>query len=277
MLCMAIVAHWVPMRPSHLMGPRNGVPHLCGSGWGVSGVSEFGGRGRVRGINLFVCGGGGFGSFLARPGLFQVPLGLLGGGEEEVPGHIAEDGAAWVFHPNGTMLPPVDTTDGALVYPGGVGDVADRHNERIAGTVVLLLGRSTVWGRRSSSGLGGWAVAILGGLVGLGVAAAFVGCAGGGGGFGLFATGDPRVDALRAGLEGEPFFLMFFLGGLGGFGLRLGWGGFGMVVVDAPPSPPPSPSSLTPPPRMLPHNPSSPPPPPAYPTFCIQAHSPGRK
>ena len=51
--------------PSYLVGPRSGVPHLCGSGWGVSGVSGvswvsgFGGRVCVRGVRRFVCGGEG--------------------------------------------------------------------------------------------------------------------------------------------------------------------------------------------------------------------------
>ena len=88
------------------MGPRSGVPYLHGSGWGVSGVSGVSGLGgsvRVRGVSVFVCWGRGFGLFLARPGLFPVPLGLLGGGEEEVPGHLVEGGAARVFHPNGTI------------------------------------------------------------------------------------------------------------------------------------------------------------------------------
>ena len=137
------------------MGPRNGVPRLRGSGRGVSGVTGFGGRVLVRGVSLFVCGGGGFGFFLARPGLFPVPLGLLGGGEEEVPGHLVEGGAARVFHPNGTILPPVDTTDGALLYPGGVGDVGDRPDDRIAGTVVLLFGRCTLGGVGLGRGGGG--------------------------------------------------------------------------------------------------------------------------
>ena len=95
--------------PSHLMGPPSGVPHLHGSGWGVSGVSGvsgFGGRVCVRGVRLFICGGGEFGLFLARPGLFPAPLGLLEGGEEEGAGHLVEGGAGQVFHPNGTVLRP---------------------------------------------------------------------------------------------------------------------------------------------------------------------------
>ena len=141
--------------PSHLMGPCNGVRRLRGSGWGVSGVSWFGGRVRGRGVSLFVCGGGEFGLFLARAGLFPVPIGLLEGGEEEVPGHLVEGGAARVFHPNGTIPPPVDTTDGALLYPGGVGDVGDRPDDRMAGTVILLLGRCTLGGVGLGRGGGG--------------------------------------------------------------------------------------------------------------------------
>ena len=83
--------------PSYLVGPRSGVPHLRGFGWGVSGVSGvswvsgFGGRVCVRGVRRFVLGGGGFGLLLAlRPGLFPVPLGLLGGGEEEGAVHLIE-------------------------------------------------------------------------------------------------------------------------------------------------------------------------------------------
>ena len=125
------------------MGPRHGVPHLRGSGWGVSGVSGvsgFGGRVCVRGVRRFVCGGGGFGLLLARrPGLFPVPLGLLEGGEEEGAVHLVEGGSAQVFHPNGTVLPPVDTMDGAPLYPGGVGYVVDRPDDRILVTIVCLL------------------------------------------------------------------------------------------------------------------------------------------
>ena len=54
-------------------------------------------------------------------------------------------------------------------------------------------------------------MAVLGGLVGLGAETVFVGRAvvvvvGGG----HFVTGDRRVVALRAGLEGETFFRTFF-------------------------------------------------------------------
>ena len=68
------------------MRPCNGVPHLRGSGWGVSGVTGFGGRVRVREVSPFDCEGGAFGLFLARPGLFPVPLGLLVAAEDDVPG-----------------------------------------------------------------------------------------------------------------------------------------------------------------------------------------------
>ena len=179
------------------MGPRSGLPHLRGSGWGFSGVSGvswvsgFGGRVCVRGVRLFVCGGRGLGLFLAcPPGLFPVPLGLLEGGEEEGPGHLVEGGAARVFHPNGTVPPPVDTTDGAPLYPGGVGYVDDRPDDRFLGTVVLRLG--TLGGVGLVGAGGGWlAVAVLGGLVGLGAGTAFVGRAVvvGGGGLGFLARG----------------------------------------------------------------------------------------
>ena len=130
------------------MGPRNGVPCLRGSARGVSGVTRFGGWGRVRGVSIFVCGGGGFGLFLARPR-------LLGGGEEEGPGHLVQGGAARVFHPNGTILPPVDTTDAAPLYPGGVGYVDERPDDRILATVVLLLGTLGGVGVGRGGG-GGW-------------------------------------------------------------------------------------------------------------------------
>ena len=85
----------------------------------------------------------------------------------------------------------MDTTDGAPLYPGGVGYVNDRPDVRILGTV-----------------------AVLGALVGLGVELALVGRAlvvvVGGGGVGLFVTGDRRVIALRVRLKGEPFLLTFF-------------------------------------------------------------------
>ena len=64
---------------------------------------------------------------------------------------------ARVFHPNGTILPPVDTTDGALLYPGGVGYVDDRPDNRIIGTVALLLGTLGGVGLRrlGGGGMGG--------------------------------------------------------------------------------------------------------------------------
>ena len=261
------------------MGPRSGVPHLRGSGWGVSGVSGvswvsgFGGRVCVRGVRRFVCGGGGFGLLLAhRLGLFPVPLGLLGDGGEEEAAHLIEGGAARLFHPNGTVLRPVDTTDGAPLYPFGVGYVDDRPDDRIPGTVVLLLG--TLGGVGLGGGGGGVVVAVWGGLVRLGAGTAFVGRAVvvGGGGVGPFGPGDRPVVAFVGRLEIK---LSFLGGGLGGGGLGFAWGGgVGAVVVDASPPPPPPHSS-----RPHPCSPTSPhpPPPPAYPTSCIRAHSPGRK
>ena len=252
------------------MGPRHGVPHLRGSGWGVSGVSGvswvsgFGGRVCVRGVRRFVCGGGGFGILLARrPGLFPVPLGLLEGGEEEGAVHLVEGGAARVFHPNGTVLPPVDTMDGAPLYPGGVGYVDDRSDDRILGTVVRLL--VTLGGvDLGGGGCGGG----LGGLVGLGARTAFVGRAVVVvvGGFGIFGPGDRPVVAFVGRLERKLSFLGGELQGwdaasLGGGGV---WGRGGGRL-------PPSCPSLDPPPHMLPHISTSSPP--AYPTSCIRAHS----
>ena len=85
----------------------------------------------------------------------------------------------------------------------------NRPDDRILGTVVLVLGTlgGVGLGRGGGSGGGG----LGGGLVGLGAEMAFVGRAvvvvvGGGG---LFVTGDRRVVALRVGLEGE-LFLSFF-------------------------------------------------------------------
>ena len=167
------------------MGPRDGVPHLRVSGWGVSGVSGFGDRVRIRGVSLFFCGGRGVGLFLAPPGLFPVPLGLLGGGAEEVPSHLVEGSATRVFHPNGTNLLPMDTADGALLYPGGVGDVGNRLDNRIVGTVVLLLGRCTPNLGGDGLGRGGLGGGGLGGSVGSGAATAFVGRAIGVGAGGL--------------------------------------------------------------------------------------------
>ena len=212
--------------PSYLMGPRSGVPHLRGSGWGVSGVtgigwvSGFGSRVCVRGVRRFVCGGGGFGLPLARPpGLFPVSLGLLEGGEEAGLGHLVEGRAARVFHPNGTVLPPVDTTD--FLYPDGVGYVDDRPDDRILGTVILLLG--TLGG----VGLGGWGGVCGGGLGGVGWFGGGDGLrrpcgGGGGGGFGPFGPGDRPVVTLVGRLEGK---LSFLGGGLGEVGMRLDLGG----------------------------------------------------
>ena len=66
-----------------------------------------------------------------------------------------EGGAARVFHPNSTILPPVDTTDGARLYPVRVGDVRDRPDDQIAGTVVQFLGRCTLGSVGLGRGVGG--------------------------------------------------------------------------------------------------------------------------
>ena len=259
------------------MGPRSGVPHLRGSGWGVSGVSGvswvsgFGGRICVRGVGRFVCGGGGFGLLLAHPpGLFPVPLGPLEGGEEEGPGHLVEGGAARVLHPNGTVLPPVDTTDGAPLYPGGVGYVDDRPDDRILGTVVLLLGTLGGVGLGGGGGRGlrwrSWGVGGFGGGDGLRRP-----CGGGGGGrFGPFGLGDRPVVTLVGRLERKFSFLGGRLGG-GWDAASLG-GAFGAVAVDAPP---PTSPSLTPPPPLLPHMCSSSPPPPRIPHLLHPSPVPG--
>ena len=258
------------------MGSRSGVPHFRGSGWGVSGVSGvswvcgFGGRVCVRGVRRFVCGGGGFGLLLARPpGLFPVPLGLLEGREEEGAVHFVEGGAARVFHPNRTVLLPVDTTDGAPLYPGGVGYVDDRPHDRILGTVVLLLGTLGVSVLVVGGGL---AVAVFGGVGGFGGGDGLrrpCGGGGGGGGVGLFGPGDRPVVIFVGRLERN---LSWGRVGGGWDAASLGGGELGRWWWTPPP---PSSPSLTPPPPMLPHISSSSPP--AYPTSCIRSHSLGRK
>ena len=107
--------------PSYLVAPCSGVPHLRGSGWGVDGVSGvswvsgFGGRVCAWEVRRFVRFGLSLALFLL--GLFAVPLGLLGAGVEEGAVDLVEGGAARVFHPKGTVLPPIDTTDSAPLYP----------------------------------------------------------------------------------------------------------------------------------------------------------------
>ena len=128
-------------------------------------------------------------------------------------------------------------------------------------------------------GVGGFVVAALGGLVGLGAGTAFVGRAvvvvvggGGGGGFGLLGRG--IAPSLSSDDSKENF--RFGLAGWGGLGFAWG-GGFGTVVVDAPPPPrsfPPLPLAHPAPTHVPPHLLT---PPPAYPTSCIRAHSAGRK
>ena len=215
-------------------------------------------------VSSFV-GAGGLGFFLPARASSRYRSASTGVGKRRLPGHLVEGGAARVFHPNGTMLPPADTMDGALLYPGGVGDVGDRPDDRIAGMVVRLGGFVLGWG--TGGGLGG--VGGFGGADGLCRL-----CGGdGGGGFGFFATGDRRVVTLVARLEGSLSFLCE--GGVGGVGLRLGLGGVWRGAGGRPPPSPLSSPSLTPPPPMPPHNPSSSPP--ANPTSCIRAHCPGRK
>ena len=100
-----------------------------------------------------------------------MPLGLAAG-EEEGAAHLLEGNAARVFHPNGTVVPPVDTTEGAPLYPAGVGYPDDRPDDRIPGTVILCLRTLGGIGLRGGGGLRwrSW-----GGLSGLGAGTAFAG------------------------------------------------------------------------------------------------------
>ena len=154
----------------------------------------------------------------------------------------------------------------------------DAHDDRILGTVVLLLGTlggvGLGRGGGGGGGRGGGAVAVGGGgLVGLGAETAFVGravvvvCVWGEGGWAFCYRGSPRRRSLR-----RTVLSNVLLRGVGGGGLQIGWGGFGAAVVDAPPLllvAHPTPSHA-PPQTLIP-------PPPAYPTSCIRAHSLGRK
>ena len=118
---------WDPIVGSHIFaGPDGG---LVGSmvGFGFGGL-----------VSSFV-GAGGLG-FLLPDRASSRYRGLPGSGEEEGPGHLVEGGAARVFHLDGTILLSADTMDAAPLYPGGVGYVDDRPDDRILGTVVLLLG-----------------------------------------------------------------------------------------------------------------------------------------
>ena len=176
-----------------------------------------------------------------------------------------------MFHPNGTVLPPVDTTDGAPLYPVGVEYVDDRPDDRILGTVVLLLG--TLGGVGLGGGGGVLALAVLGGLVGLGAGTAFVGRAvvvGGGGGLGFLGRGI-APSSLSSDDSKENFRFL----GAGWGGLGFAWGGGRWWWTPTPRPPPPPPRSH----RPLPCSPTSPhpTPPPAYPTSCIRAHSLGWK
>ena len=205
----------------------------------------------------------GYGLFLARAGLVPVPLGLLGGGEEEGPGHLVEGGAAQAFQPNGTMLPPVDTTDGAPLYPGGVGYVDDRHDDRILGTVVLLL--DTFGGVGLGRGGGG---TVLEGLVGLGAEPAFVGGAVVVGGGGMGEGGRLLLRGFAALSLSEPDSRQTVVSnvylrvvGRGWVASWPGGGGAGAVVVDAPPPllvAHPTPSHAPPQPLILPPPPHTP-------------------
>ena len=118
------------------------------------------------------------------------------------------------------------------------------------------LGVSVVVG----GGGGGLAVAVLGGLVGLGAETAFVGRAvavvGGGGGWAFWPGGSPRRHSRRT-TRRKTFASWGGGGGLGGgVAAWLGGGGLGQWWW----TPPPSSPSLTPPPSMLPHISSSSPP-----------------
>ena len=110
----------------------------------------------------------------------------------------------------------MDTTDGAPLYPGGVGYVDEHPGDRILGTVVLLLG--TLVGVGLGGGGGGWfAVAVLGWLVGLGAGTAFVGHAVMvvGGGLGLLGRGIAPSSLSRDDSKKKFRFLGAGWGGLG--------------------------------------------------------------
>ena len=64
--------------------------------------------GSVRGLVF-----GGEGGILALANTLKVIMGGLGGGEDEVAGHLIERGVAWVFHPANACLPPVDIAHSA--------------------------------------------------------------------------------------------------------------------------------------------------------------------
>ena len=247
--------------PSYLVGPRSGVPHLCGSGWGVSGVSGvswvsgFGGRVCFRGVRRFLCAGGDLGLLWAlRPGLFPVPLGLLVGGEEEGAVHLVEAGAARVLHPNGHRTSARGYHGRCPFLPlwGRVRGRPSRRSDPRDGRPSSLHPRGCrSWWGGGGGGCGGGlrGVAGFGGGDGLRRLCGG-GRGGGGGGLGPFGPGDRPVVAFVGRLERK----LSFLGG--GFG-----GGVGAVVVDAPPpplSPRPHPCSTTsrhppPPPPRVPH------------------------
>ena len=256
-----------PVVGSHIFaGPDGWLVGLVGLVWLVGSVVGF----AFSGLDASFVGLGGLAFFLPAPrASSRCRSASFECGEEEGPGHLVEGGAARVVHPNGTALPPVDTRDGAPLYPGGVGYGDDRPDDRILRTVVLLLGTLGVVGL---GGWGGFAVAVLGGLVGLGAGTAFVGRAVvvGGGGLGLLSRGI-APSSLSSDDSKENFCFL----GAGWGGLECGFASGGGVWGGGGGRPPPSSPSLTPPPPMLPHIFSSSPP--AYPTSCIRAHSLGRK
>ena len=174
---------WDPVVGSHIFaGPDGRLVGLVGL---VGSVVGF----RFGGLDSSFVGAGGLGFFLPDRASSQYRSASSGGGEEEGLGHLIDCGVARVFHPDGTIFPSVDTTDDFPLYPGWVGYVDDRPGDQILGMVVLLLG--TLGGVGLDRGAGRWRYW-------------------GGGEFGLFVTAERCVLALRAGLEGEPFFRTLF-------------------------------------------------------------------
>ena len=147
---------WDPVVGSHTFagadGGLVGLVGLVGSvvGFALGGLdSSFVGAG----VWAFSCPPG------PLPGTALPPRGWGKGGS----GTPRTGWCARVFHPNGTVLPPMDTANGALLYPGGVRDVDDRPEDRIHGAVVRLGGVNLGWRR---GGAGRWRFSGVGGFGG---------------------------------------------------------------------------------------------------------------
>ena len=112
-------------RPLPFVGALSGAPPVLLLAWEVSALVRFrSGLGLLARLVWGLCLGseglaGGLAFFLTPLAAGEL-FSTLGGGEEEVTGHLVKGGVAWAFPPNKTTLGPMDTANGAHLHLQGV-------------------------------------------------------------------------------------------------------------------------------------------------------------